>query len=132
MMRKLRKLVFTSALVLLGFVASGTALAQHHGGHGHYYGGHGHFGFYFGVPIYGPAYYPPYYSPYYLPPYYYPPAAVVPYSPPVYIEQGNTLPAQAPAQGQGDWYYCAASKAYYPYVTECPAGWQRVPAQPSH
>jgi hypothetical protein len=50
-------------------------------------------------------------------------------APPVYAEQGV---AQAPpAQAQADWYYCAAANAYYPYVAECPAGWQRVPAQPS-
>jgi hypothetical protein len=128
MARELPKLILALALVLLGFVPSGTALAQRSVGPGHFYGGRVHFGFYLGVPIYGPAYYPPYYSPYYPPPYYYPPAAVVPYLPPVYTEQGNALPA--PMQAQGDWYYCAASKAYYPYVRECPAGWQRVPAQP--
>jgi hypothetical protein len=38
--------------------------------------------------------------------------------------------APAPTQSQGEWYYCADSKSYYPYVRECPAGWQRVPAQP--
>jgi hypothetical protein len=107
------------ALVLFGMLASGAAMAQHHGG--------ARFGFYFGVPMYGPAYYPPYYSPYYASPYYYPPAVVTP-APPVYVEQ---RPVQvAPQAAQGDWYYCAASKSYYPYVSECVSGWQRVPAQP--
>jgi hypothetical protein len=128
MTRELVKPILALVLVLVGFVASGTALAQHHGGGAH-------FGFYLGVPIYGPPFYPSYYSPYYPPPYYYPPVAVVPSSPPVYVEQGVAQaappPAQAPAQAQGDWYYCAASETYYPYVRECPAGWQRVPAQPS-
>lgn len=26
------------------------------------------------------------------------------------------------------WYYCAAIGAYYPYVRDCPSGWQLVPA----
>lgn len=60
------------------------------------------------------AYYWPGY--YYPPPYYYPyPAAVVP-SAPQY------------------WYYCPAAAAYYPYVQDCPGGWQLVlptpPQQP--
>jgi len=27
------------------------------------------------------------------------------------------------------WYYCNDAKAYYPYVRECPSGWQRVVPQ---
>ena len=88
------------------------------------------FGISLGAPLYDSGYYSPYYdsypaSPY--PAYAYPPV-VVQSSPPVYIEQG---PAQAaPAPAQADWYYCAASRSYYPYVNECPGGWQRVPSQP--
>jgi hypothetical protein len=26
----------------------------------------------------------------------------------------------------GPWYYCASANAYYPYVAECPEGWQTV------
>jgi hypothetical protein len=117
------KAIGTFVLILLGTLASGSAMAQHHGGGAH-------FGLYLGVPIFGLPYYPSYYPPYYPPPYYYPPAAVVPSAPPVYVEQGAAQAAPAPAPAQGDWYYCAAAKAYYPYVAECPAGWQRVPAQP--
>ena len=29
------------------------------------------------------------------------------------------------------WYYCDASKSYYPYVSSCPGGWRAVPATPS-
>ncbi|NNM80302.1 MAG: hypothetical protein HKM01_07595, partial [Gallionella sp.] len=29
------------------------------------------------------------------------------------------------------WYFCAASKTYYPYVSSCPTGWTPVPATPS-
>jgi hypothetical protein len=30
------------------------------------------------------------------------------------------------------WYYCAAFAAYYPYVRDCPSGWQLVPAYPGY
>ena len=38
-----------------------------------------------------------------------------------YIEQ---------SQPADSWYYCADSKAYYPYVKDCPGGWQRVSPTP--
>jgi len=71
-------------------------------------------------------YYPP--VPYYYP--YYPPAVVVPGAPSAYVEQApaqvySTNPAPASV-----YYYCAASKAYYPYVRDCPGGWEQVPTQP--
>ena len=108
-------------ILLLGLAASGSAFAWGHGGV--------RFGFYVGVPIGAPYwYYPPYAYPY---PYYYPPVVSVA-SPPVYVEQpgGAAQPAPAPAPAQNYWYYCAASKAYYPYVKECAGGWQRVAPQP--
>lgn len=62
------------------------------------------------------------------PSWYYYPAPVYPYpnpyTPPVVVQ---TTPGPAPAQY---WYYCTASKAYYPYVAECPGGWQPVPVTP--
>jgi hypothetical protein len=124
-------------LVLFGTLASGTAMAQHRGhGHGHGHSGNVRFGISLGFPIFAPAYYPARYYAY--PAYAYPapayayPRAVIGYSsPPVYVEQGVAQAAPAPSQAQGDWYYCAASQTYYPYVGECPAGWQRVPAQAS-
>jgi hypothetical protein len=109
----------TLALTLgavLGILASAPVLADPHG--------HVRFGVVIGGPFY------PWWSPpYYYPPYYpYPPAEVtVPATPPTYIEKGE---AQAPAQPPAYWYYCAASKTYYPYVKECPQGWQRVTPQP--
>ncbi len=129
------------ALVLFGTLAGGSAMAQHrgHGGYGYGVHGYGHganvrFGISLGVPIYGLGYYPaPYYAypayAYPAPVYAYPPV-VVQASPPVYIEQGSLQALPAQPQVRGDWYYCAASGAYYPNVAECPAGWQRVPAQP--
>jgi hypothetical protein len=122
-MKTLHKAIGTFVLVLFGTLVGGSAMAQH-GGHGYGYG----FGISLGFPLYVPGYYPPYYP---YPAYAYPPAVVESYSPPVYVEEGVAQAAPAPSQAQGDWYYCAASKTYYPYVRECPAGWQRVPAQPS-
>lgn len=109
---------FLSALLLAaGAALSGSALAQWHEG------GHVRFGINFGVPLYAP-----YYSPYYYPPYpapYYPPV-VVQQAPITYVQQAPSGPSTAPP----DWYYCAESKVYYPYVKQCPGGWQRVPARP--
>lgn len=73
-------------------------------------------------------YYYPYYYPYslgYYPGYYYGPSwAVMPSAPPQYIGRDDDLPAPA------YWWRCANPKGYYPYVTACPGGWQRVPARP--
>ncbi len=51
-----------------------------------------------------------------------------PAQPPVYIEQSE--PAAQPVQAQHYWYYCKSGKGYYPYVKECPDGWQKVLPQP--
>ena len=97
-------------------------------GYGH---GHGHSGVRFGVYV-GPGWYGPAYPYYYYPPpyYYYPPyyPPVAPAAPVTYVEQGVAQPA--PALAPGYWYYCDGTKAYYPYVKECPGGWQRVSPQP--
>lgn len=141
-MKTLPKVIGAFVLIIFGTLASGSAMAQHRGhgygyghGHGHGYGGNVRFGISLGIPIYGPGFYPaPYYAypayAYPAPVYGYPPVIMGSSSPPVYIEQGEAQAEAAPSQAQGDWYYCAASKAYYPYVADCPAGWQRVPAQP--
>jgi hypothetical protein len=54
-----------------------------------------------------------------------------PYVPPVVV-------APAPAQNQPAtvvepvqyWYYCEATRSYYPYVATCEGGWKPVPASP--
>jgi hypothetical protein len=138
---KTTRIVFAFLLLLTGTLAAQTAFADgpyrggYHGGYrGGYGGGHWHssFGFYFGVPIGGYPYYAPYYSPYYYPAYsYYSAPVVVQQQSPVYVEQNPQPAASAqPSAPAGYWYYCAGSNAYYPYVKECPAGWQRVAPQP--
>ena len=90
--------------------------------------GHGHSRVYFGVGF-GPGYWGP---SYYYPGYYYPPYApyapvVINQTPPVYIEQTpQPVVTAPPAPQQQYWYYCKASRAYYPYVKTCPAGWMKV------
>jgi hypothetical protein len=107
------------ALVIAGTFAAESALAWNHSrvvvGVG--------IGVPVGVPYYGYYGYGAY--PYYYPPYY-PSPVVVQQQPTVYVEQ------QPASQGQatGYWYYCGDSRAYYPYVKECPSGWQRVAPQP--
>lgn len=136
-MNRYSKAILVFFLLVLGAATSESAMAQHHGGV--------RFGVNIGIPLFGPGFYP---SPYYpypayaypAPPYAYPapaysypaPAYSYPGAPPAtYMEQGYPQAAPAPVQPQ-DWYYCPNSKSYYPYVRECPSGWQRVPSQPPH
>ena len=130
----MKKAALALAVVLAGSIASGSALAR--GGRGGWHGGGHHGGFgvglglglFIGAPLlWGGGYYGP--------SYYYPPAYPYPSypanSPPVYIEQGYPAPAAAPAPSQTFWwYYCVESRSYYPYVRQCPGGWQRVAPQP--
>lgn len=127
----LKKTIFALGLLIVGAAAAGSALAHH--------GWHGRFGISIGAPLYYPApyYYPPYYAPYPYP--YYAPAPV-PAEPPAYIERSDSgAPAYvereesappARRRGDGSWYFCAESNAYYPYVKQCPGGWQRVAPRP--
>lgn len=105
-------------------------------------GGFGHHGSHFrarvgvGISI-GPGFvygYPGYVypAPYYYSPGYYPPVVA---SSPQYIEQGPdgnpvAVPDDAAAPAQTWWYRCDRPAGYYPYVKDCPGGWQQVPAQP--
>jgi hypothetical protein len=56
--------------------------------------------------------------------YYYPPlwSGIDPSAPVVYVEQFPGIPG---ADTQ-DTIYCPERAAAYPYVTECPGGWQRI------
>ena len=103
---------------LVGVLASGPAQAHHRV--------HVGVGFSYGYPFWGP--WGPW-GPWGWPgPYYYPPTTVVvPAQPMQYIEKGSAPGAPAT---ESWWYYCDASKGYYPYVKECPSGWQRVSPTP--
>lgn len=100
--------------------------AQAHG----YRGGFGRFSIGYGMG-YGPfgGYYGPYggfnrfgYGGYYA----YPPAVItVPTTPPVYIQRETAAPPEP-----NYWYYCRSAQGYYPYVRECPNGWEKVAPQP--
>ena len=124
----MNKIKLIIALLLLGVGGLGNAWADR--GHGH---GRNHASVRFGVMIGpywgGPWHYPP---PYYYPPYYYPRVVVQPQAPQVYIEApaAPLPPAPAAAAPANYWYYCAAARGYYPYVRECPGGWQKVLPQP--
>src|SRR6267378_2135334 len=123
--------VLLVALLSLPALAGRGASGGRSGGFGHsgaHFAGGGHFvpgGHFFpssrvfrrttvfvgvGVPFF--AYYPPplpyYYD--YAPGYYAPPAAI---------------PLQP-----GYWYFCPSANAYYPYVQQCPEGWQAVAPVP--
>ncbi len=75
---------------------------------GRHFRGGARIGVFIGAPLYAPLFYP-------APAYYYSP-------PPAYIEQAPT---------PDYWYFCPELNAYYPYVQECPGGWQPVLPQPS-
>ena len=87
-----------------------------HGGfHGHD-GFRGRFGFFIGAPLFWPPPYYPYYDyPYYGYPYPYPSAVVIERQPQAYIQREPYY-----------WYYCPEPSGYYPYVQNCPRGWQQV------
>jgi hypothetical protein len=145
--------LFFRLILMLGMVVSGASLADPghggraghghagaghghggygHGGYGHGGYGHGHFGFglYLGMP-YSYPYYPYPYD--YYPYSYYPPVVAVPSQSPVYVEQGDAqlAPQQVPAAQAGNyWYHCDQPEGYYPYIKECPGGWQRVSPTP--
>ena len=89
------------------------------------YLGPGFWGGYYPYYGYGPYYYPPYYG---YGPYYYPPAvATVPAQPQTYIEKGTA--EEAPGS-PSYWYYCREANGYYPYVKQCPGGWEQVNPTP--
>lgn len=122
------------ALLTLGIAWATPVSAQGHGhGHGHHYQGPRvslSFGPYFG---------PWGYSPYFYDPFFYSrrwndrPIVIEQAAPQVYVEQPQMYSQAAPmaqAVPNNYWYFCEAAQAYWPYVKECPGGWQRVVPQP--
>lgn len=114
---------------LLGLVVLGTAglmaapEASAHGGRARL-----SLGVHFGAPLYWhpwPAHSYSHSYFYYPAPVYVAPS-VVHVAPPVFVQR-HDMPA---TDQQGWWYYCASARGYYPYVKECPGGWQKVPPAP--
>ncbi len=80
---------------------------------------------FFGAPLFAPWYFAP------PPAYYYDYSAGYALStpPPVHYEE---MPSEAvPSEQSSYWYFCPSSQTYYPYVKECPEGWQQVLPQPA-
>lgn len=117
-----------AVFALIAFNAGSVSANWH--GHG-YYGWHGGWSFSFGLgPWWGYGYPYAYSYPYpYAYPYAYPYSYPYTYSYP--YAAAPAPPAAAPPAPQATWYYCRAKKAYYPYVSTCPKGWEQVPAQPA-
>jgi hypothetical protein len=118
-MRLYRKAPIVAAMLLgLAVVPCAFARGGHAGGHSGSHaaasGNHGghlgprfHSGMFVGAALFTPFYFYPA-----LPPYY-------------------PVPQLVPVPGQSQyWYYCASSQTYYPYVLDCPEGWQQVVPQP--
>jgi hypothetical protein len=140
-MRSIKPALILTLFLIILFISSMASADGRHWGGGHYRGSRVGVGVVIGGPIWGPSWYYPHYYPYspyspyspyypsypYYYPYYYPPAVVVPSTPPTYIERSEP---ESSSTTPGVWYYCPDSKNYYPYVKECPGGWQKVPAQP--
>lgn len=102
-----------------------------------------------GVYAYGAYAVPGHYGLAYVPPYYVygPPGVVTATGGVVYIErEAGTVSTQQPAPAPPPpapeatsaappaamqwWYLCNSPRGAYPYVRECPGGWERVPAVP--
>jgi hypothetical protein len=135
----------TLACFIVALIASNAVWARgggHFGGWGGHYGGHyggyynggyyGHSGYYSGIGLglglgYGLGYLG---QGYYGGGYYgYPSTTIVtvPVTPPVYIQQAAPVIQQNPS---GYWYYCNSPQGYYPYIQQCPNGWQQVEPTP--
>lgn len=116
------------AIVLLTIMANDSVFARGgHGGGGYGHGGGYGYGYGGGYGFYG---YGGYYGHgLYDYPFYYPPAVVIapPSTPPVFIQQvqPQTVKPQA-----NYWHYCQNPEGYYPYVRNCPGGWQQIAPQP--
>jgi len=125
MKRSLIPAMWCAGLALFSALSPAIAEADgggrwHGGGHRHSHGGGSRVGIgvWLGAPIVLGA---PYYSPYY---YGYGPPVVREY---IYEDRGYAAPIAPPAP---TWYYCREAGRYYPYVQDCPEGWEAVPARP--
>jgi hypothetical protein len=117
----MKKILFIAFLAI-----SSTSSAYAEGGHGGSHGG-GWGGAWIVPALIGSAIVYDMYRPQII---YVQPAPYAPVYAPAYVpiyEQAYTPNvASSPVQ----YYFCAASNAYYPYVRSCPSGWQVVPTTP--
>lgn len=112
-MTNMRKILYVMLVIFIAVCAIAVPVYAEHGrGGGHWRGG-----IWLGPLWWGP-WWDPYY-PYY--PYYTAPPAVIQQPAPIYEQ-----PAPQSQEQQSFWYFCPDSKAYYPYVKECPSGWLKV------
>jgi hypothetical protein len=111
------------ATVLLVSLVGNNAWAQH----AHFHRYHSHVGVYIGAPLVWPLWPSTYYYPYYP----YQPVIVEPAAPTVYVERSDVQTTSPQIQNTSNyWYYCHNPDGYYPYIKECPNGWQKVIPQP--
>lgn len=123
---KAKKLLFVLVALLIAGAGNAWAHGRVYGSVGVYVGPGAYWGSAYPRPYYYPGLYP-YAYPYYDPA----PVIVVPSAPPVYIEQQDPVVEKPQNADRQYWYYCSGSKKYYPYVKECPGGWQKVLPQPA-
>jgi len=119
-----------AAAMLLGAVIASHTIAARGGRSGAQSGGHSaHPGAHGGRPA-GRGHYVPRFRPGVFigaPLLYYYPAPIMAPTAPTYIEQ---YPGQSAPDQSSYWFYCASLNGYYPYVSDCPEGWQPVAPQP--
>ncbi len=119
------------AMVAIACLAADTVDAGGwRGGHGGHGGHHHHGGAWGSAWIGGPFWWPGFYG--YPYPFGWSPWAYdYPYAygyPGMVVLHGAS--AQATPRSTAPWHYCADSQMFYPHVSECPSGWQIVPATP--
>lgn len=123
-------------LALLAAGAAALALALPASAHGYHRGPRVSLSIGFGAPVYYHGWYhrPRVYWPYYAPVVVAAPPVVVAQPPVTYVEQqpAPQAPAAVAQHPAGYWYYCAEQGGYYPYVQQCPGGWQRVSPVPAN
>ena len=124
-MKRCRILALFLLSVAGTLLLSESAFARDRGWGHHHHHDHWRGSVYIGVPFYY-GYHRPYYDPYWdYPRWDYPryPRTIV-------IERERRADVGSGPPPAQYWYYCDSVDAYYPYVENCPEGWQEVPATP--
>lgn len=126
--------VVAIALGLMAVAESASARGRHgHNHHGHHHGARFSFGFWGGPGFWGPGYWGPGFG------YWGPPAVVYAPAPEprVWVESDQAVATPPVSHVPSDanapqwWYWCVSARGYYPYVSNCAEGWQRVAPQPT-